>query len=386
MGAGLLPLEHPPSLWTLGGERGRIEGARPGGARRGLARDRDQTHPGGAAHGDAPRARRGAPAGHRPPRAALGVDLAHPRSRGRRRRRSALSPAAPSALTARVVRAAVKPLPPDAGKEARGRVLIVGGSLRYPGALLLAARAALRCGAGVVTVASARSVVEAIAGEDPNVTFFPLAEAQPGVIATGAAAQLTSGATEKTKALLLGPGLAHAPGTDDFVCAVLRNAKAIPTIIDADGLNALARTDGWPELLPAKTILTPHDGEAARLSGRVVPTGAARAAFAERHAREWNAVVVLKGPVTMVSDGKKTYVNDHPNPTLGVGGSGDALGGAVAAFLARGLVPLAAAASAVWVHGRAGALLAAEIGESGALATEVVDALPRALREIVEGR
>ena len=88
----------------------------------------------------------------------------------------------------------------------------------------------------------------------------------------------------------------------------------------------------------------------------------------------------------MVSDGKKTYVNDHPNPTLGVGGSGDALGGAVAAFLARGLVPLAAAASAVWVHGRAGALLAAEIGESGALATEVVDALPRALREIVEGR
>jgi len=284
------------------------------------------------------------------------------------------------------VRAAVKPLPPDAGKEARGRVLIVGGSLRYPGALLLAARAALRCGAGVMTVASARSVVEAIAGEDPNVTFFPLAEAQPGVIATGAAAQLTSGATEKTKALLLGPGLAHAPGTDDFVCAVLRNAKAIPTIIDADGLNALARTDGWPELLPAKTILTPHDGEAARLSGRVVPTGAARAAFAERHAREWNAVVVLKGPVTMVSDGKKTYVNDHPNPTLGVGGSGDALGGAVAAFLARGLVPLAAAASAVWVHGRAGALLAAEIGESGALATEVVDALPRALREIVEGR
>src|SRR5207245_629168 len=185
----------------------------------------------------------------------------------------------------------------------------------------------------------ARSVVEAIAGEDPNVTFFPLAEAQPGVIATGAAAQLTSGATEKTKALLLGPGLAHAPGTDDFVGAVLRNAKAIPTVIDADGLNALARTDGWPELLPAKTILTPHDGEAARLSGRVVPTGAARAAFAERHAREWNAVVVLKGPVTMVSDGKKTYVNDHPNPTLGIGGSGGALGGAVAAFLARGLGP-----------------------------------------------
>jgi NAD(P)H-hydrate repair Nnr-like enzyme with NAD(P)H-hydrate dehydratase domain len=88
----------------------------------------------------------------------------------------------------------------------------------------------------------------------------------------------------------------------------------------------------------------------------------------------------------VVTDGKKTYVHDAPNPTLGVGGSGDALGGAVVAFAARGLAPLAAAAAAVWVHGRAGALLAAEIGESGALATDIVDALPRALREILAGQ
>ena len=265
-------------------------------------------------------------------------------------------------------------------------MLIVGGSLRYPGATLLASRAALRCGAGVVTVAAARTVVETIAGEDPNVTFFPLAESQPGIVATGAAAQLSTVAGERIRALLIGPGLAHAPGTDDFVVAVLRNARSTPTVIDADGLNALARTEGWRDILPTKTILTPHDGEAARLAGRVVPAGAARVAFAERHAREWGAVVVLKGPVTVVSDGKKTYVHDQPNPTLGVGGSGDALGGAVAAFLARGLAPLAAAAAAVWVHGRAGGLLAAEIGESGALATDIVETLPRALREIVERR
>jgi len=289
-------------------------------------------------------------------------------------------------LDARAVRAALKPLPKDAGKEARGRVLIVGGSLRYPGATLLASRAALRCGAGVVTIAAARSVVEAIAGEDPNVTFFPLAEAQPGVVATSAAAQLSTVTNERTRVLLVGPGLAHAPGTDDFVIATLRNARGIATVIDADGLNALARTDGWREALPTKTVLTPHDGEAARLAGRVVPSGAARVAFAERHAREWGAVVALKGPVTVVSDGKKTYVHDQPNPTLGVGGSGDVLGGAIAALLARGLAPLAAAASGVWAHGRAGALLASETGESGALATEIADALPRALREIVEGR
>jgi NAD(P)H-hydrate epimerase len=284
------------------------------------------------------------------------------------------------------VRAALRPLPADAGKEARGRVLVVGGSLRYPGALILACRAAARCGAGVVTAASGHAVIDLIAGTEPNITYFALAETQPGSVAVASAAQLSPVLREKTRALLIGPGLAHSAGIDEFVGAVLRNARSIPTVVDADGLNALARTEGWRELLPAKTILTPHDGEAARLAGGVVPAGAARVPFAERHARDWGAVVVLKGPVTVVSDGKKTYVHDQPNPTLGIGGSGDALGGAVAAFLARGLAPLAAAAAAVWVHGRAGALLAAEIGESGALATEVVDALPRALREIVEAR
>ena len=277
-------------------------------------------------------------------------------------------------------------MPKDAGKEARGRVLIVGGSLRYPGAALLASRAALRCGAGVVTIAAGRTVVEAIAGEDPNVTLFPLAEAQPGVVAASSAAQLSTITSERTRALLVGPGFAHAPGTDDFVIAALRNARSIVTVIDADGLNALARTEAWRDALPTKTILTPHDGEAARLAGGVVPSGAARVAFAERHARDWGAVVVLKGSVTVVTDGKKTYVHDLPNPTLGVGGSGDVLGGAIAALVARGLAPLVAAASGVWAHGRAGALLASEIGESGALASDIADALPRALREIVEGR
>jgi NAD(P)H-hydrate epimerase len=277
----------------------------------------------------------------------------------------------------------LKPLAASAGKEQRGRVLVIGGSMRYPGAVILAARAAARCGAGVITIASARSVVEAVAGHDPNLTFFPLAEAQPGVVATAAAAQLTPLLGEKIRAMLVGPGLSHAAGTDEFVAAILRNARGTATVLDADGLNALARTEDWRTLIPPKCVLTPHDGEAARLAGRVVPAGAGRIAFAERHAREWGAVVALKGPITIVTDGKKTFVHDAPNPTLGVGGSGDVLGGAVAAFLARGLAPLAAACAAVWVHGRAGALLSAEIGESGALATDIADALPRALREIL---
>ena len=283
------------------------------------------------------------------------------------------------------MRAVLKPLAPDAGKEQRGRVLVVGGSMRYPGSIVLAARAAARCGAGGVTVASARSVVDAIAGTDPNLTFFPLAEGQPGVVATASAAQLTTVLADKIRGLLVGPGLAHAAGTDEFVAAVLRNARGTPTVVDADGLNALARTEDWAKLLPQKCVLTPHDGEAARLAGGVVPAGPGRVAFAARHARAWGAVVVLKGAVTVVTDGKRSFVHDAPNPTLGVGGSGDVLGGAVAAFLARGLAPLAAACAAVWVHGRAGALLASEVGESGALGSDIADTLPRAAREILGG-
>lgn len=288
-------------------------------------------------------------------------------------------------LDAAAVRAVLAPLAAHAGKETRGRVLVIGGSQRFPGALLIACRAAARCGAGVVTAAAARSVTEVVAGADPNVTLFPLAEAQPGSVAVGAAAQLSPLLSERIKAVLIGPGLGHGPTTDEFVGAVLRNSRGVPTVVDADGLNALARSDDWPSLLPPRCVLTPHDGEAARLAGRVVPAGAARATFAERAAKDWRAVVILKGAVTVVSDGKRTFVHDAPNAALGVGGSGDALAGAIAAFLARGLAPLAAAVAAVWVHGRAGALLAAEIGQSGVLATEIADALPRALRQVVEG-
>lgn len=283
------------------------------------------------------------------------------------------------------MRAVLRPLPADAGKDVRGRVLIVGGSLRYPGALLLASRAALRCGAGIVTAATARTVSELIAGMDPNVTLLPLAESQPGAVAVGAAAQVAQHLGEKIRSMLVGPGLAHSTGTDEFVLAILRNARAIPTVVDADGLNVLARAEERP-VLPPRCILTPHDREAARLAGQVVPKGAQRVAFAERFATERRAVVVLKGAVTVVTDGKKTFVHDAPNAALGVGGSGDALAGAIVAFLARGLAPLAAAYAGVWVHGRAGALLAADVGQTGALATEIADAMPRAIREVVEGR
>ena len=164
---------------------------------------------------------------------------------------------------------------------------------------------------------------------------------------------------------------------------------ALPMVLDADALNALAENRrALKKLGKGKgRVLTPHPGEMARLTGK---TAAAvnqdREAIAAAAAEDWGAVVVLKGAVTVVTDGKRTFVHDQPDPTLGVGGSGDVLGGAITAFLARGLAPLAAACAGVWVHGRAGALLASEIGESGALAMDIADALPRALRQVLGAR
>src|SRR5436190_247889 len=202
VGAALLPQERPPPRGPVGGEGSGLEGARARCARSRLARDRDQTDAVRPTDGRTSRPGRAARACDGPARAALGEHLAHQGPRRRGGRGAALTKQV--ALDAAAIRDVLRPLPPDSGKEARGRVLIVG------------------------------------------------------------------------------PGLAHAAGTDDFVIAVVRNAKTVPAIVDADGLNALARTEDWPALLPPKTILTPHDGEAARLAGRVVPNGAARIAFAER--------------------------------------------------------------------------------------------------------
>ena len=275
-------------------------------------------------------------------------------------------------------------LPPrsaDSHKGSFGKVLIVAGSRGMSGAAILCGLGALRGGAGLVQIATPAEVLPVLAAHNPCYLTAALPQDSAGRLSL-AAEEVVLELARDSSVLAIGPGLGQSDAIAHLIKSVV-NRSAVPVIIDADGLNALARTEDWPSFLPPKTILTPHDGEAARLAGRVVPTGAQRVAFAERYAALWKANLVLKGAVTIITDGKRTFVHDTPNPTLGVGGSGDALGGAVAAFAARGLAPLAAAAAAVWVHGRAGALLAGEVGESGALATDIVDALPRALREIL---
>lgn len=270
------------------------------------------------------------------------------------------------------------PLRADEDKEARGRVLVVGGSLRFSGAPLLAALGAARSGAGVVTIAVGRTLAASLAGRVPEVTFLPLDEASLGVPDASAVRDVAAACGEgRYRAVVLGPGLGHEPTTDPFVLGVAMRAP-VPLVVDADGLNAFARDRGaWQGRIREGTVLTPHRREAERLAGG--PLGADPVGWTRASAAAWRCVLVLKGPCTVVaSAGGETFVHDRPNPALATAGSGDVLSGCIAALLAAGLEPFRAACAGVLLHGEAAALVAREVGARGALATDLAARLPRA--------
>jgi NAD(P)H-hydrate epimerase len=180
--------------------------------------------------------------------------------------------------------------------------------------------------------------------------------------------------------MVVGPGLGHDPTTDPFVLGVLARAS-VPVVVDADGLNALARTADWPKRLPAEAVLTPHAREAARLDGGEAGDG--RVEWARDRARRWRAVLVLKGPCTVVASPEgEVFAHDRPNPALATAGSGDVLSGSIAALIASGLAAYRAASAAVLLQGEAGALAATEVGVRGVTATDLAARLPRALESL----
>lgn len=267
---------------------------------------------------------------------------------------------------------------PDGHKDTYGRVLVVGVSLRYSGAPLLAATAAARTGAGVVTLALPRSLALAVAGRVPELVYLPLDESAPGVVDASAARQIATGIADgRIRALVIGPGFASEPATDAFLSGVLARAR-VPAVIDGGALTILARDPAWPARVPEHAVLTPHEGEARRLAGAEL--GADRIGWATRHAAAWRCVIVLKGPCTVVAsrDGR-VFAHDRPNAALSTGGTGDALAGSIGALAAGGLGPFEAACVGVAVQGEAGALVAREVGSRGALAGDLIERLPRAL-------
>jgi NAD(P)H-hydrate epimerase len=261
-----------------------------------------------------------------------------------------------------------------------GSALLIAGSARYWGAPVLAGRGAYRAGAGLVALAVPESIRAASAIGLPEATFPPVAAPARHDAAT--AATLLAG-LGSYRGVLVGPGMDEA---GDFMAAFLAAypAGGPPLVIDADGLNALARMADWWSRLPPDTILTPHPGEMARLVGDSAgPDSRDRLELARHYATAWRCILLLKGAYTVIArpDGH-CAVLPFANPVLATAGSGDVLAGAIAALLAQGVAPFDAAALGGYLHGAAGELAAASLGDSGALARDIADQLPLARQRL----
>lgn len=272
----------------------------------------------------------------------------------------------------------VQALLPDRRKDAHkgdfGRILLLCGSRGFTGAAALAARGALRSGAGLVFLGVPESIyaIEAIKLEEPVV--FPLPD-RDGMLSEAAVPQILSRLTGMD-AVLLGPGLGRSPGTLAAVRAVLEQFPG-PVVVDADGINVLAEHRDVLRDRTGPTILTPHDMEFRRIGGAL---GDDRTASARRLARDLGCVVLLKGHGTVITDGETVYINPTGNPGMAVGGSGDVLSGIIVSLLGQGLAPLTAAALGAWLHGAAGDMCAEALGQYGMLPSDMVEALPRLLK------
>lgn len=270
----------------------------------------------------------------------------------------------------------------EANKGSYGHVLVLGGSQGKAGAAAMAGFSALRAGAGLSTVALPRSVLPTVASFHPEIMTEPLEETEEGTISENA---LDSGRinsiTDRKTVLAIGPGISRNPETSEFVRKAIEKFS-IPMVLDADALNAF---EGQSEKLRGngKTmIITPHPGEMSRLTGKkVAEIQADRVNVAKTFAREHQLIVVLKGHRTLIASRDGTvWVNPTGNPGMATGGTGDVLTGIVAGILAQHPGdPLAATALAVFLHGLAGDLASADIGEQSLVATDLVRYLPAAI-------
>ncbi len=263
-------------------------------------------------------------------------------------------------------------------KFSSGQVAIAGGSRGLTGAVQMCSRAAIRAGAGYATVAVPADLEPIFEQGQPEVMSVGCPGGD-GCLAPGSAKALLR-TFERAAAGVLGPGLGRDPGSVELAREALP-VIAAPLVLDADGLNAFAGELGLIAARSAPTVLTPHAGELGRLLDRPVEqVEAHRLAAAREAARAAQAIVVLKGDDTIVTDGERIAVNAASAPGLATAGTGDVLSGIVAALLARGLEPFAAACAGVLAHARAGRAAAERIGAAeSVIATDVIDSIPAGL-------
>lgn len=267
---------------------------------------------------------------------------------------------------------------PEMHKGDCGRVFILAGSVGMTGAAALCAQAALRCGSGLVTVGTPETAQPVLAAKLTEAMTLPL-PAQDGCLAP-AAREPALNQLAKSDVCALGPGLGKVPMLWALIEAALDTGK--PLLLDADGLNALAEHIDMLERKHGDVVLTPHPGEMARLCGLPVPElEASRREVAVEYARRWQVTLLLKGKDTVVASPQgQVWINPTGNSGMASGGMGDVLSGVIASLMGQGLRGSDAAALGAFLHGLAGDLAAAQLGEFGMLASDVTAQLPRAIQ------
>jgi NAD(P)H-hydrate epimerase len=267
------------------------------------------------------------------------------------------------------------PRPPTAHKRNVGKVLVVAGSMGMSGAAVLAARGALRCGAGLVRMAVPASIAGQVSPQLKEALSVPLPESS-GKVNPEAAAVVIDLAREMD-ALAVGPGLGRGEEVAEFLRTVL-SAVPNPVVLDADGLAAFQGDPGALKGRPGPTVLTPHSGELGKLMGvQAAEVDAARIGAAREAAGRSGSIVLLKGFRTVVAaPGGEAVLVDAGGPVLATGGTGDVLTGVIAALLAGKVEPMAAAWGGACLHGAAAELLVRTMGDRGVLAGDLADALP----------
>jgi ADP-dependent NAD(P)H-hydrate dehydratase / NAD(P)H-hydrate epimerase len=280
-----------------------------------------------------------------------------------------------------LIRSLLPARPRNAHKGTFGKVLIVAGSTLYTGAPVLAAEAAYRAGAGLVTLATPQSIHAIMASKINEATFLPLPD-RDGALSADAFDQMR-GAIENYTTTLIGPGLTidARPFIERWLA---QGAGQSALVLDADALNILAQIDRWWTRVPAPAIFTPHPGEMARLTQLSLKAiEADRAGVAIEYAARWGQVVVLKGAFTVIAapDGRSILL-PFANPALATAGSGDVLAGTIAAMRVQGLPAYEAAVCGAYLHGAAGEMAQREIGSAGVLAGDLLTRLPRVRRAL----
>lgn len=264
-------------------------------------------------------------------------------------------------------------IPADAHKGTKGTAAVLGGSYGMAGAPMLSAKAAMRSGAGIVKVCLPKSIYPIAATILPEAVFAPLEEKVGKLCADSVSGDILKG----VNSLLIGPGM----GLNDCTVSAVSRALAItkvPTVIDADGLNALAEEPDMLNQAKVPVIVTPHPGEMSRLIGKSVgEIQKNRISAALDYAVDKGVITVLKGAYTVIAlPNGKIYINTTGNAGMATAGSGDMLGGMIAAFLANGMKPVEATVSAVCLHGAAGDLTAARLGIRGMTVSDMIEDLP----------